>query len=469
MSRLALRLGPLSADTFAITRSSLRWLIEPGQHVRANQPFAYCNINLEPTALRVSGPSAFADEADLQVAFAARVGGIVRPEAALSRGGYLNVRSVERWDPDTILASIDPDGDVEIDEGIQTVRLLMLAGRRMNGLVDVHAGLLPGWHSRSRGWWCDQGEMPVTLLSMGICDATGVILGEHYAFLEMFEAAPIAAQMVFVPDHPLTPVAPVLLDQLVRKTADIQAISSDLRRFLSDASAAPNGDDWMVAGALLSALQRSPITDRYALFSPSGLQRTRPADALLLSLSAEPQTILRHKSLGYHLHMMRHHQAAAGPALRAWIAAAFEPVKRTMTDISRDYELLFDEIQRQTSAAVLVINRMSTSGYENISSYAAFDAPMSDSLANIAAKELNLVLHDLAERRGVSIIDVDAMAAAFGGAEHLSDGIHQSGALQAALRADILSVLSSLAAPQVISNSTGKSAAPVTSEVGSSG
>jgi hypothetical protein len=87
---------------------------------------------------------------------------------------------------------------------------------------------------------------------------------------------------------------------------------------------------------------------------------------------------------------------------------------------------------------------MSTSGHEDISNYASFDAPMSGTLSSIAAKEHNLMLHDLAENRDLAIIDVDAIAADLGGAEHLPDGIHQSGLIQAALRVEILHALEDL-------------------------
>ena len=192
----------------------------------------------------------------------------------------------------------------------------------------------------------------------------------------------------------------------------------------------------MVAGALLSVLQRSPIQDHYSLFTPSGTVRTKPADAVLLSLSVEPQSILRHKTLGYHVHIMDHHQAASGPAFRAWLANAFEPVKRSVDDVRRDYKRLLDTMNKATGTRAIVINRMSTFGYEDISSYTPFDAPMSDTLASIAAKELNIMLHELAEDNDLAIIDVDAIAADLGGAEHLPDGIHQSGAIQAVLRAE---------------------------------
>ncbi|HVZ30506.1 MAG TPA: hypothetical protein VG839_08945 [Asticcacaulis sp.] len=465
MTAVPLRLGPLSADGYNIFRSGLRWLLPPGSYCRANQPFAYCNISLEATGMRMQGPPPFAEEMELQVAFAPRVGGIVRAGTGAERGGYLSIRGVDGWEADTVVAHLETEAKQVVEAG--QLRLLMLAGRRFTGLADVHSGLLPGWHGRSRGWWGDAGETPVTLLSLGICDATGVVLGEHCAFLEMFEAAADAAQMVFVPDHPLAPSAPVLLDQIERTPAQYQALADDLRRYLSDSSIAPTGDDWMVAGALLSVMQKSPIQDSYSLFTPSGPVRAAPAETVLLSLSTEPQSILRHKRLGYHVQIMRHHQQAAGPAFRAWLSSAFEPVKRGIDDIRRDYERLLDTMHARTGARALVINRMSTSGYEDISSYAPFDAPMSDTLSSIAAKELNLMLHDLTDSHDLAIIDVDALAADMGGAEHLPDGIHQSGPIQAALRNEILHVLQEVRMDQVTSNSTARS--PASPSVASSG
>ena len=119
-------------------------------------------------------------------------------------------------------------------------------------------------------------------------------------------------------------------------------------------------------------------------------------------------------------------------------------MKRSVDDVRRDYKRLLDTMNKATGTRAIVINRMSTSGYEDISSYSPFDAPMSDTLASIAAKELNLMLHDIAEDNDLAIIDVDAIAADLGGAEHLPDGIHQSGAIQAVLRAEILHVMKGL-------------------------
>jgi hypothetical protein len=444
LTSIDLHLGSLRATGYNIYRSGVRWLCETGQYLRPDQVFAYCNISLEPAAGRLGGPPPFAEELELQIAFAPRVGGRISINSSAARGGYLSVRGVDIWDAGVVVASIDPDPDAGDAVDASRLRLLALAGRRMTALADAHSGLLPGWHGRSRGWWCEEGETPVTLLSLGICDATGVVVGEQCAFFEMFEATPMASQMVFIPDHPLAPAAPVLLDQLQRTPAQFDAIAADLRAFFTRSAAAPSPDDLMFAGTLLSVMQRNPIRDSYNIFSADGSARLRPADALLLSLNAEPQSILRHRKLGYHVQIMRHHQAAAGPAIRAWLAEAFEPVRRSIGDIKREYETLIDTMKRTTGGRAIILNRMSTSGYEDISSYLAFDAPMSNTLANVASKELNLMLQDIADERELHIVDVDAIAADIGGGEHLPDGIHQSGPMQMLLRQEILGILSDL-------------------------
>jgi hypothetical protein len=197
---------------------------------------------------------------------------------------------------------------------------------------------------------------------------------------------------------------------------------------------------------MLTELGNTPIKDSYDIISADGLQKLRGPDALLLSLVVEPQSILRHKALGYHMHVMRHHQAAAGPAVRAWLSSAFEQVRRPLDAIRRDYETLIDKLHRRSGTRIIILNRMSTSGHEDVSSYMGFDAPLIDTLSNVAAKEWNLMLEDLAETRGLDIVDVDAIAAELGGAQHLPDGIHQSGALQALLLRQVLGYMEDLAA-----------------------
>jgi hypothetical protein len=442
---IPLRLGPLRADGYKIHRSGVRWLCESGQMCRANQIVAYFNLTIEPDGKKPGAPSPFGDERQLQVACAPRVDGRLFYDPASAPGGYLSVIGLNAWDAGTILGNLEIAGSpVPTDSDPERLRLLFLAGRRMNPLVDVHSGLLPGWNGRSRGWWADQDATPVTLLSLGICDVTGVIMGEEGAFLEMFQAEADSTHLVFVPDHPIAPSAPVLLDQLERSPAQFKAISADLQAALFKPGTTPTPDDLSFAGTLLSAMQRNPIRDTYDLLSATGLKRSGPADAVLLSLSAEPPAILRHKTLGYRMHILQHHQNATGPAIRAWLANAFEPISRTTADIKSDYEKLITAIEKSTGARVLILNRMSTSGDEDISSYAPFDAPMSSTLANIASKELNLMLHDIAANRNVAIVDADAIAAEIGGGEHLPDGIHQSKAMQDVLRGEILYFLQDL-------------------------
>ncbi len=445
MTSIELHLGPLHAAGYNILRSGVRWLFDSGHYCRPNQIFAYCNITLEPASGRLSGPPPFAEELELQIAFASRIGGRVSANASTARGGYLSVRTVDVWDPDTVVASIEPDPEAGDPVGDPSrLRLLALAGRRMTDLAVTHSGLLPGWHGRSRGWWCEAGETPVTLLSLGVCDAAGLVQGEDCAFSDMFEATQTAAQMVYIPDHPLAPATPLLLDQLQRTPAQFDAIAADLKGFFERSTTPPTPNDLIFAGTVLSVMQRNPIRDGYSIFSANGLARLGPADAVLLSLAVEPNSILRHRKLGYPIHIMRHHQAAAGPAFKAWLTESFEPVRRSVDDLKRDYETLIDKIARTTGGRVIILNRMSTSGYEDVSSYLPFDAPMSETLSLVAAKEWNLMLEDIADERDLDIVDVDAIAADIGGGEHLPDSIHQSGLMQTLLRREVLNYLGNL-------------------------
>jgi hypothetical protein len=444
MRAIPLSVGPLAAEGFSIRRSGIHWLHSDGHLCRPGEVIGFCNISLELTSGKRPGGFPFSDELELQVAFAPRCAGRLRLADGNSPGGYLNSFGVQPWDPTVTLAYLESSDADEVAENAGELRLLMLAGRRMTGLADVDIGLLPGWHNRSRAWWCDQDEDMSTLLCLGICDAAGVVRGNKAPFVEIFEASPFAAQIVFVPDHPVLPCAPVLLEQFIRTPAQNAAIAADLSAGLSSGPSVPTADDWLFAGAYLSSLQRSPIRETQDVLTPSGLRRLDPANAVVVSLNAENQTIMRHKRLGYSIQMLRHHQAAAGPAFRSWLASNFETVKRSVADIKQDYRRLFDTVRTQTGARFLVLNRMSTSGYEDIMSYAPFDEPMGETLANIASKELNLMLHDLADECDFSIIDVDAIAADLGGSNHLPDGIHQSGTMQSVVRAEILHILHEL-------------------------
>jgi len=101
-------------------------------------------------------------------------------------------------------------------------------------------------------------------------------------------------------------------------------------------------------------------------------------------------------------------------------------------------------VSARTGAKLIVINRMSTSGQEDVSHYAPFDRPLSRVLSTVEAKELNLMLHDLSEERDLYLMDVDAIAAEMGGAHHVPDGVHFSGAMRSRLQDELAAILESI-------------------------
>jgi hypothetical protein len=439
-------LGPLEAAGCTIIRSGVRWRKKNGAYCLPNDVFAFCNIAFQLNGAADFRATDFSDE-HVQVGFALRAGGRVLTKENADDGGYLNILESQIWEPASSIADLEPDDHAGSPVNPDELRQIVLAGRRMTQLSDVHAGLLPGWLGRSRAWWCEGAETPITILSLGICDATSIILGEEGAFLDLFAKIPQATHVVFYPEHPVAPAVPVLLDQIYRTPSDLKAISSDIRKFMATTSTPPTSDDLIFAGVLLSALGRNPIIDKYKIFSGSGRKDIDPAQAILLSLAAEPLGILRHRKLGYHLQIMPHHRAAAGPAIRSWLASEFIVVDRSISDVRKDYELLIDQVSERTGAKLIVINRISTTGQEDVSHYAPFDKPLSRVLAKVEAKELNLMLHDLAEHRDLYIIDIDAIAAEMGAGRHVPDGIHFSGAMRSRLQAELAAILDLIRPP----------------------
>src|ERR1700692_1757158 len=97
MTSLPLSWGPLKAEGFVIRRSGIHWLCEDGHFCRPNEVIGFCNISLEQVAGQRSGNFPLADELELQVAFAPRVGGRLRIAGGNSPGGYLNVFGLHVW------------------------------------------------------------------------------------------------------------------------------------------------------------------------------------------------------------------------------------------------------------------------------------------------------------------------------------------------------------------------------------
>jgi hypothetical protein len=441
MAAVTLSLGPLAPPGCVIWRSGIKWLCRDGQSCRAGEVIAYCNIGIAPADRPAHTLEPFAHEArDFQAAFVLAAGGQVRHAAQSSLGGFLDqLNHYQTWDPDFFLGTLLPD-DAAQDVAVP-LRLLLAAGRRVSEHAEVRAALLTGWHDRSRAWWADGSAVEGTLLSLGSCEATAAIRGERNDLTEMLVALRRPAQVALVPDDILVPCARVVREQVARTPQQIADMTADIAATFPLASPTTAPADWIFAGALLSALTRSPLTDETHVLTRAGLQRIARPDAVVMSLIAEPRRVFRHRRLGYALSLHDYRIMESSPAIRGWLRAQFEPLERGPDDIRRDYELLLDALP-EPGIHLLILNQMSSSGYEDFLSYAQFDAPMARTVGTVNAKEMNLMLYDLAAARDVAIVDVDAIAADMGASRHLPDGVHQSGPLQAAVRSEILDILS---------------------------
>jgi hypothetical protein len=436
--KTSLTLGSLGVRA---ARSGITWLREDGGRCRAGEVIGFCTLAIDAPSLGVRAGKAFIDEDLVQVAFATPLAGRLEidPRAA---GRPLDDIVFESWSADDIVGGVIADAGG--GAASTPLRHLMLAGRRLGWPTDAATVPLAGLQSRARAWWGEGIAAAPTLLAFGLCDATGFVRGRRYAFTEWFEASPLSAQLVHVWEKPLTPSAPMLLDQLARTAEQSKRIALDLQRGLADGRTPSGPADLMFAGALLQQLTDSPLLDRHAVFDADGVVMSKPADVVLLSASSESRSILQHKQLGYRLDVLPHNLRTAGPAMRNWLESAFEPVRRSLSDVHDDYVRLADAVDAATGARLLIVNRMSTSGREDIVSYAPFDAPLGQSLVYVAGKDTNLMLHDLADAGKADILDVDAVAAEIGGARHLVDGIHQSAELQEVLRQQVVDRLAAV-------------------------
>lgn len=454
LTRVPLRLGPLGLPGYSVRRSGIRWLCEDGHLCRAGETVAFCNIGLAAESATGWADPPFPDEyRDLQVALAPRIAGRIRQSATSSYGGFLDwVEDFQVWSPDFVI------GHLERAEGAgaglpgdeDELEILIEASRQRFALSGDRRTLMGGWHDRGRAWRARDGEGLGSVLSMGICELADVLRGESWAFLELFEAIGGPAHAIYFEDLPIVPCAPVIHAQTIRAEADHQAITEDIAAYFAKASPAASPTDWLFVAAMQIALRRAPLKDEYDVLSRTGLQRAGPADAVVLSLNAESQTILRHRRLGYPILIHGWLLARSGPTVRAWIKDSFEPVKRTIDDVARDYRALIDLTQASPGrlpAHLLIANGMSTTGDEDVQTYLGFDAPLGDTLLSVHRKDMNLMLHDLARERDVAIVDVDAIAADIGGQRNLPDGIHSSGALQVEVRGEILHILRARGVP----------------------
>lgn len=415
-----------------IRRSGIRWLHPEGHMCRAGEIVAYCSLSVTTD----SGP-AFADEVrDIQVAFAPRCAGRLLHGAEPWAGGYVDRVPIARWDEDAAWGAIKPSAPPPPDAGLPD--LMFLAGRRFVDFAEGRPQPLTGWHDRTRAWWGD--GMPVTLLAGGNCEQRSMLQGDDGIFLPIFEDTAGPFQVVLAQDEPQVPCARTLLEGIERTSDEMHAIRDDLAQGLLGQPDPPEPPDWLFAGALLNALECCPVEEQYPVLTRTALLRVPSAAVLFLSLTAEMPRMLRHRRLDYTLNCHPFRLAAAGRAIRRWLTTEFEMVARTIEDVRRDLIALNARVAGQTH--LMVANVVAASNFEDIGNYALLDAATFAALGPRRAAMLNLMLHDLVRDYDITIVDVDAQAAALGVATHLPDGVHASRELDKASRGELLQSLS---------------------------
>jgi len=454
LSPVPLRLGPLGSPGAVVLRSGMRWLCDDGHLCRPGEAVAYCNIGLSTAGGSLQRADVFYDEwQDVQAVLAPRVAGRFRRSEISSRGGFLDqLDFFQTWAPDFVLGHLEPvEGSHRALPGAaDELDVFMVAGRRQAEITEGRQSLLTGWHDRTRAWRGD-GDGPMgAVLSLGVCEMSGIVRGERSAFLELFEAIAGPAHAVHRELEPLSPSARVLAEQIARTPAQYDAIAEDLIGFLAKASPPAEPAEWIFAGALLNGLKSTPLSDGYDVLRRGGLHRTGVVDAVMLSAAADDAGHYVHRRLGYTVAMHAFRTDRARPAILAWLKENFERVPRGVDDVARDLAALFAAIRAASTPTprhILMLNRMSSSGDDDVQSYMPFDKPLGDTLAHIRGKDINLMLHDLAREHDVAIVDVDAITAELGGQRNLPDGTHASGALQAELRGEVLHILRSQGLP----------------------
>jgi hypothetical protein len=457
----ALQIPVLHANPFILQRSGLRWTRKNGDVLAAREPFAYAGLSLRAPRGH-PGPVPFGEEPhDLQVAFAPSVGGVLRPASALSHGGFQDLVSSQQWDEGTAIGTFEAAQEAELVP-------LVLAGRRGFDSGEGRGQLLAGWHDRTRAFWegGNDGAAGV-VLSLGICEQTGIFRGEEFAFLEWFARAPGPAQIISIADERTVHSSAVLLQQLNRTPAQAHAIAQAVHDFVGERIGAlagypafvestregvrqgrwSDGQCVLFAMHLLSeAVSASPLLERTDLITRRGLVDQGPPNVTVLSLGSEFTSHFRHRSTGWlvAMHAFRL-QSFIGREVRAWLKRDFEPVRRTVADAERDLAALSEVLRARTGGTLLVQNSIISSPADRIPNYSWLGDGFSES-GPVFCAEANLMLSGLTQRHDLSVLDTDALAVDVG-VQHCPDRAHPSRVLLDELRSETHRILKDRAVP----------------------
>jgi hypothetical protein len=427
-----------------VRRSGFRWLREDGQMCRPGEVVGFCNVAVFAEFPDLPGHIHFEHESNsIQLAVIARIAGRLRHAPNSSKGGWLDrVRFYIRWQPDQIVASMEVDDEAQLEDGRSPVAVRCLGASRVSDLAEDSASLFGGWNDRSRSWDLSDGEPTGSLLGIGVCELAPVLQGDDGIFTDLLNAVVGPAHAVNVWDSPLVHSARVIIEQIDRTEEQANALAEDFQGVLREGPGACSAADWIFAGASVHALRRSPASDRFDLLTRRGVETTRPADAIILSVNSEPAERLRHRKLGYAFDCHEYRIRRLGPSAVEWIKRNFDRHPNPIEQTKRDYlELAATLRQVNPDRQILVLNGMSTLGREDILSYDAFDPPIGQSLRTVHAQEVNAMLHEIAREADIAIVDADAIGAELGSARAIPDAVHQNGEMQKELRGEILRIL----------------------------
>ncbi|MES2496855.1 MAG: hypothetical protein V4618_12125 [Pseudomonadota bacterium] len=439
--RLPIRLPPIVPREWRSKRAGFQWLVPDGGRCAAHQIIAHCVFGFSPPALDSSHAARLnQEEGSFRIALVARHAGIVHHARSSSNGGWHDMLALVDHIPGTIAGVLAPFAPVAEGDTGGACLTQIVVGRKATPLSEDQSSLHSGWHDRRRTWMLDHGPPRTTVLGLGICELTGVMLGADNSFGELLTMLDRPVQLVNVPDIPLVHTAGIVTQQLGRSETERNAIWADFCAGMAARKPLSQPDDWIFGSSLIKAICASPAGEDYTTFSDQGIGALPPADVVIMSLHAESPIRLRHRRLGYDIRLHRFRFLQMGPALRSWLKDNFVQTTRSIEDIRTDYLALIESLkQGPQRRRLMLLNMLSSLPGENIQCYQPYDEP--GRLTTVWAKMMNLMAEDLARDHGVTVIDADAIGVDLGIGFSASDGIHQSGEMQTALRAEIVRCL----------------------------
>ena len=244
---LPLRLRALNELPYRISRSAFRWSVADGQPFRKGDVLGYCNLGLAGDPAGQGHLFGAEEGLDLQVALIARGPGLLRHVASLHGGGWSDRQPWYQWEPQTVLANVEPaTGDADWPDG-DLVDFHFVTGRRAVSLAEDRSGLATGWHDRLRAWRLKKDAPDLTVVGLGSCELFHTLRGEQGAFVELLEGGARGIHMVDVPERPIIHSARMIVEQLHRTVAERATMEQEFRSSLSDCPVGGRGTDWSFA------------------------------------------------------------------------------------------------------------------------------------------------------------------------------------------------------------------------------